>query len=354
MRAQLRALVSASLRHDRDVLHIETHIERDPGDALVVSLASGCQMVECRDEDGSPLAWRHEDDRLTLLGSHDVSRVRIAYAVPVGARAGLLPDQPWLARPAVGDFHVAITTAWATGGGGLVCGTDPHHGIPLVVAWPPDDEPRLHVEVRQGEVVAADRRAGREITRILQTLTGWLGPIDDVSIVDVAVPGAYAYSYPGVIAVHPGLLDFHATLFGQFLPHELSHQWFGNRVRFTGAGFLWPQECLPEALQALYVRERWGNAAYDLITRSYFRQDAAHRLQQLLSVGPAERAGLSLESYHDLLAVGTRWWLSAFHADARALHDIVRALAVEPAEFTGAQVVALVREAVDIDPAALP
>ncbi|MEO3802132.1 hypothetical protein [Nonomuraea sp. B1E8] len=346
MRTGNRAFVSASLRAGRDVLHVETRIERDPGDVLVVSLSPGCQVLECRGGDGSPMSWRHEEDRLTLAGSHGASSVRIAYAIPLGARVGLVPEQPWLARPAGRDYHVAGATTRVIGEGGLICGTDPHHGAPFVVAWPPGDGPRLRVEVRHGEVVATDRRAGSEVTRILRTLTGWLGPIDDVSVVDVAVPGAYAYSYPGVIAVHPGLLDFPATLFGQYLPHELSHQWFGNRVRFTGPGFLWPQECLPEALQALYVRERWGSAAYDVITRSYLRQHDERLLQQLFSVGPAERAHLSLDRYHDLLAVGTRRWLSAFQAGSRALHDVVRALAAEPAEFTGAQVAALVGEAV--------
>jgi hypothetical protein len=346
VRTRNRALVSASLCSDRDVLHVETRIERDPGDALVVSLSSGCQVVECRGGDGSPMLWRHEGDRLTLVGSDGASSVHIAYAIPVGARVGLAPEQPWLARPAGHDCHVTRTTSRVIGEGGLLCGTDPHHGVPFVVAWPPGDEPRLRVEVRQGEVVTTDRRAGSEVTRILRTLTGWLGPIDDVSVVDVAVPGAYAYSYPGIIAVHPGLLDFPATLFGQFLPHVLSHQWFGNRIRFTGPGFLWPQECLPEALQALYVRERWGSAAYDVITRSYPERHDERRLQQLFSVGPAERADLSLDRYHDLLAAGTRRWLSAFQADSRALHDVVRALAAEPAEFTGAQVAALVGEVV--------
>ena len=55
---------------------------------------------------------------------------------------------------------------------------------------------------------------------------------------------------------------------------------------FHGPGYLWPQECLPEALQALYVRERWGSAAYDVITRSYPERHDERRLQQLFSVGP--------------------------------------------------------------------
>ncbi|MGW4794025.1 hypothetical protein ACWEPC_16635 [Nonomuraea sp. NPDC004297] len=351
MRSPRPPLVSASLRLDQDVLHVETRIEHDAGDVLVVALGPGCRVVACRGEDGTPIAWRHEDDRLTLTGPPGTSSVRISYDIPAGARAGLVPQQPWLARPAGRDFHVTGTTTSVTGGGGLVCGADPHHGVPLVVAWPPGDEPRLHAEVRKGEVVATDPRTEREVTRILRTLTGWLGPIDDVTVVDVGLPGAYAYSYPGVIAVHPGLLDFPATLFGQFLPHELAHQWFGNRVRFTGPGFLWPQECLPEALQALYVRERWGSAAYDLVARSYLREHAESDLQRLLDTGPDEGARLSPERYHDLLAAGTWWWLSAFQADPRALHDLVRALAAEPAEFTATQVAALAGQAVDVVPA---
>lgn len=289
---------------------------------------------------------RHDPGRLPALQLHAApGRVQVTpgdggwtalrYRLPLADRQVLFPDSGFLPWPVGEPAYLDSFTATTDGkGGGLVHGRDPHGGLPLVVAWPYSAEPRLCLGT------GIDPSGLRpEVDRTLATLSGWLGPAPEVGIVDAVFPGAHAYSYPGLVVVHSALLGYTTMLLSQYLPHELAHQWFGNRLRFTGTGYLLGQECLPEALQARYVRQRWGSAAYQQVCRQYARPHRPGAFDRLLALDPAGQAALSGDEYTDLLAAGTRWWLDAFRDRPDELHAKLRVLAVDARTVAAAELV---------------
>ena len=104
--------------------------------------------------------------------------------------------------------------------------------------------------------------AVRELRAILHFFEGWCGPLGSLTIAESPNREALAMSYPRLVTVAPTLLSAPATMLLRFLPHEIAHQWFGLTVKFGGAGSLWLQESLPEYLQLLFNRHRFGQRMF--------------------------------------------------------------------------------------------
>lgn len=127
----------------------------------------------------------------------------------------------------------------------------------------------LHIAAEKGHVVVhsgRDRVRGidleREIGGMLRHFQELFAELDRLHIIECPTVEALALSFPGLIAMDPRLFDSPATALFRFLPHELAHQWIGNRVTFDGPGHLWLSEGLPEFLQLHWVRERLGERLY--------------------------------------------------------------------------------------------
>lgn len=152
-----------------------------------------------------------------------------------------------------------------------------------------------------------------ELETMLAYFQNRLGVLPRLTLIAAPVREALAISLPGAIVVDPKLLQTPATMLFRYLPHELAHQWFGNRVRFEGPGSLWLQESLAEYLQLLYAAHRLGGAqlhrglAWCLKTyQENWGSGVSH--VTLMDCAVDRVPALSVEQYEGLLARGTLAW----------------------------------------------
>lgn len=341
----MRIEIEYAVAVEGDTLAVSSSIGFDGGRLPALALHPAAEAVDMPDRRGG-IGYARDDGVLRAASDAETGICRLRYRLPVSGCRALLPDTPWLVRPIGTGYRVVRTEAAVSGPGGVVCGRDPFGGPPALAVWDPDARPKVLAQVGPGVSHLPDGPhgpcgIGQEADAALRALTEWLGPLGGATrIAAVKVPGAHAYSYPGIVFFDPGLLDYPAVLTTQYLPHELAHQWFGGRVRMSGAGFLWLQESLPEALQALYLRKRHGGAAYQAVRRRYAGGSAAG-LGALLAAGPGEGPPVGGEEYHARLAAGTRLWLDAMEADESAVLDRLRAIAATPRTVGGEETAAL-------------
>lgn len=125
--------------------------------------------------------------------------------------------------------------------------------------------PSFCVRLRHGRVTCQQRVPEHpaldfvaELERLARFFHERLPPLGTVCIASTQLSAAAALSYPGTILVDDSLLDRPATLLYRFLPHEFAHQWFGHLVTFHGEHVIWLNEGLPEYLQLLFLRSRFG------------------------------------------------------------------------------------------------
>jgi hypothetical protein len=272
-------------------------------------LDRSCRVVTCQAGESGVELCRRADRLVPVRPVAARSPVRLRYRFDVVSRQVVAGEDPRLARP-VAAFDVTEASATATGGAGAEWAPPAGPGMPHLLAWPDGDAPGLHVTVRTGVVAPRGGLIAEELASTVDFLAELIGPVPDTTVVALTEPGVYARSRPGLVTVHDRLLGYVGTLATQFLPHELSHQWFGNRVRFVGAGFLWGQECLPEAIQQLYLRSRTPPAVADRVARRYVTPDPDTLLSRLFTISPRSATSLSFEEYHRLLAAGTQLWLA--------------------------------------------
>lgn len=143
-----------------------------------------------------------------------------------------------------------------------------------LVPWLPDlivlvhdpEQAWLRLDLEGGAVTRYEgigrlRGAGlaEEARRACLFFAGLFGPGRKLTIAECSLSEALALSFPGLIVIDPRLVASPLALAFYILPHEIAHQWFGCGVRFTGPGYLWLQESLPDYLALLYARERLGD-----------------------------------------------------------------------------------------------
>lgn len=303
------------------------------------------QEVTCETADGRRVALRRHLDR--SVPDHPTRLrppIRVSYRVAVPGRMLLLADEGQLAAPA-GRYEVTSVRADADEGGIVWVPASGPGDLPSMVVWPAADAPRLHLTINEGRVRPEEGYVARELQLATSYLTSMLGPIRETTVVSLTEPNACARSRPGLITVHDRLLEYPGTLVAQFLPHELSHQWFGNRIRFLGEGFLWGQECLPEAIQHLYLRARSGAALADRIGARYAVPNHGRLLDQLFTTDPTVATDLSSDKYHQLLAAGTQLWLTIAERLGAGFAAVLRDLAAGNEQLTIADLARHLRSA---------
>lgn len=333
--------IQASLSH-RELAVLVTM--QGPGALPPIALDPAAREVSLRTGAGLRIPLRRRGGTLAAAASTAAAGpVHLRYRFPVAVRMLVPAAGSVFARPEAAHDLTSIR-AEASGGAGLVRLAGVDEDAPSMVLWPDHDPPKLHLTIRDGQVSSTGGRVAREVRAAVAHLTELIGRLPDTTIVALTEPGRYACSRPGLITVDDRLLQREGTLTTQFLPHELTHQWFGNRVRFVGPGFLWGQECLPEAIQHRYLRARLGAAVADRMGRRYMPADRAVRSVRLLSLSPGATGALSLDEYHELLAAGTGLWLElADLVGAPAFSAVLRKLAASPTELTVEAVLGVLR-----------
>ncbi len=174
----------------------------------------------------------------------------------------------------------------------------------------------MRIEVQDGVTITAvnSMRLQREFIDEMQKIIHFLDTLfadhKSFTIVEAATGNVEALSLPSVIVVNPALFDQQNRLLYRFLPHEITHQWLGNSVRFTGLGSGWLQESLPEFLQMLYIYQRFGELVL-CKNIEMMRQSCIENFGKTLEV-PICEWGINVDiyQYHGLMSKGVlAWWV---------------------------------------------
>jgi hypothetical protein len=200
-----------------------------------------------------------------------------------------------------------------------------------------EDHGRYHIDVYsdKGKGRSATPAFANEAGRIVDYYSEAWTPLPSRSLAISPIEGYFGQGFPGLIYLsslayvpeqeRPALLRggrFH-TFFSQvLLPHEIAHQWWGNRVRSADYRTSWLTEAMASYAALEYLERTQGRSSMDAILKAY--RDDLKREQNgasIESAGPVD-FGERLLDNNGLEA----WHLIVYEKGAWILHMLRKRL----------------------------